>query len=94
MKFKLIDNKVLGSAYSATFWVQNVGLMSVPILIGTVLDGIRKNLPATAAEESVYTVPMLIFASFGVAALLLSLYLKSIDKKRGYGLELPNIKKD
>ena len=91
---KLIDNRVLGSAYSATFWVQNVGLMSVPILIGTVLDGIRKNLPATAAEESVYTVPMLIFASFGVAALLLSLYLKSIDKKRGYGLELPNIKKD
>ncbi len=90
---KLIDNKVLGSAYSATFWVQNVGLMSVPIIIGTVLDGIRKNLPADAPEESVYTLPMLIFASFGVAALILSLYLKSIDKKRGYGLELPNIKK-
>lgn len=90
---KLIDNKVLGSAYSATFWVQNVGLMSVPILIGSVLDSIRTNLPANAPEESVYTVPMLIFASFGVVALLLSIYLKSIDKKRGYGLELPNIKK-
>nr|WP_314782656.1 MFS transporter [uncultured Porphyromonas sp.] len=79
---KLIDGKVLGSAYSATFWIQNVGLMVVPIVIGQVLD-----------KTGSYRLPMLIFASFGVAALLLSLYLKAIDKKRGYGLELPNKKK-
>lgn len=79
---KLIDGKVLGSAYSATFWIQNVGLMAVPILIGAVLD-----------QTGSYRLPMLIFASFGVAALLLSLYLKALDKKKGYGLELPNKKK-
>ena len=79
---KLIDGKVLGSAYSATFWIQNVGLMVVPIVIGKVLD-----------QTGTYRLPMLIFASFGVAALLLSLYLKAIDKKKGYGLELPNKKK-
>lgn len=90
---KLIDSKVLGSAYSATFWIQNIGLMSVPIIIGSVLDTIRAALPQDATPGDAYTVPMLIFASFGVAALLLSLYLKSIDKKKGYGLELPNISK-
>lgn len=88
---KLIDNKVLGSAYSVTFWIQNIGLMSVPIIIGSVLDSVNKNLP-TGADRN-YTVPMLIFASFGVAALFLSIYLKSIDKKKGYGLELPNVNK-
>jgi len=41
-----------------------------------------------------YTVPMLIFASLGVFALFLGLWLKAEDKKKGYGLELPNIKKD
>lgn len=79
---KLIDAKVLGSAYSATFWIQNVGLMLVPIVIGSVLK-------ATGS----YRMPMLIFASFGVAALVLSVFLKGLDAKRGYGLELPNSKK-
>ena len=36
---------------------------------------------------------MCVFASLGVVALLLGLYLKAIDKKGGYGLEEPNIKK-
>lgn len=87
---KLIDNKVLGSAYSAIFWVQNIGLMSVPMIIGSVLD--KTNVGVVAGEPMNFTPSMLIFTSFGVFALILSLYLKSVDKKRGYGLELPNIK--
>jgi hypothetical protein len=35
---------------------------------------------------------MLIFASLGGLALLFSLWLKVMDKRKGYGLELPNIK--
>lgn len=87
---KLIDNKVLGSAYSAIFWVQNIGLMSVPMIIGSVLD--KTNVGVAAGEPMNFTPSMLIFTSFGVLALILSLYLKSVDRKRGYGLELPNIK--
>lgn len=87
---KLIDNKVLGSAYSAIFWVQNIGLMSVPMIIGSVLD--KTNVGVAAGEPMNFTPSMLIFTSFGVLALILSLYLKSVDGKRGYGLELPNIK--
>lgn len=89
---KVIDAKVLGSAYSATFFIQNIGLMSVPMIIGRVLD--ETNPGAVAGQALNYTPAMLIFTSFGVLALLLSLYLKAYDRKKNLGLELPNIKKD
>lgn len=79
---KIIDEKVLGSAYCLIFWIQNIGLCLVPLLIGKVLD-------ATGG----YTAPMVIFSSFGVLAFIFSFYLKIEDCKKGYGLELPNIKK-
>ena len=79
---KIIDEKILGSAYCLIFWVQNIGLWGVPLLIGSVEK-------ATGG----YTVPMIIFASFGVIAFLFSILLKLEDRKKGYGLEEPNIKK-
>ena len=87
---KLIDNKVLGSAYSAIFWIQNVGLMSVPIIIGSILDSVNKGVPEGQPKD--YTLAMLVFASFGVIALLMSFFLKALDSKKHYGLELPNVK--
>ena len=78
---KLVEERYLGSAYSVIFWIQNIGLMAFPIIIGWSLD-----------KTGGYTVPMLIFSSLGVAALVLGLWLKVEDKKKGYGLELPNIK--
>lgn len=88
---KLIDNKVLGSAYSAIFWIQNVGLMVVPMLIGLVIDSANTGLSAGQAKD--YTGAMLIFASFGIVALILALVLKAMDAKKGFGLEAPNVKK-
>ena len=78
---KIIDEKVLGSAYCLIFWVQNIGLCLVPLLIGKL----------RVATDG-YLVPMIVFASFGVLAFLLSLALKVEDRRKGYGLELPNKK--
>ena len=78
---KIIDEKVLGSAYCLIFWVQNLGLCFVPLIIGNVLK-------ATGG----YTAPMVIFSSFGVLAFIFSILLKREDKKKGFGLEEPNIK--
>ena len=94
---KIMDKRFLGSAYSLIFWVQNFGLMGMPILIGWLLEKcnpgvaeqIAQGVPGVAYN---YTVPMLIFASLGGLALLFSLWLKALDKRKGYGLELPNIK--
>ena len=79
---KIIDEKILGSAYCLIFWVQNVGLCLVPMLIGSLRN-----------STGGYFVPMLVFSSFGVLAFIFSILLKKEDRKKGYGLELPNIKK-
>lgn len=88
---KLIDGKLLGSAYALIFWIQNIGLYAFPMIIGSVLKA--SNPGVTDPLQYNYTVPMAVFASLGVAALFLGLYLKAIDRKGGYGLEEPNIKK-
>ena len=87
---KLVDAKVIGSAYALIFWIQNIGLWLFPLLIGKVLDA--TNSEGTSATELNYTAPLIMLASLGVAALLLGLVLKAVDKKKGLGLEEPNIK--
>jgi hypothetical protein len=88
---KLVKDRYLGSAYSVIFWIQNIGLWALPLLIGVVLD--RTNRGVTNPMEYDYTVPMLIFASLGVLAFFLGIWLKAEDRLKGYGLELPNITK-
>lgn len=88
---KLIDDKLIGSAYALIFWIQNIGLYAFPMIIGSVLRS--SNPGVTDPLKYNYTVPMLVFASLGVIALVLGFLLKALDKKKGYGLEQPNIQK-
>ena len=87
---KLVDNRLLGSAYAVIFWIQNIGLYSFPMIIGSVLTATNQGVEDPLKFN--YTVPMLIFASLGVVAFFLGLILKMENKKHGYGLEDPNIK--
>lgn len=94
---KIIPERQLGTAYALIFWVQNWGLMGVPKLIGWVLDKycitgqtVRDGLTVNTYD---YTLPMIIFTGFGVLALVFAFLLKAEDKKKGYGLELPNIQR-
>ena len=94
---KIVEERFLGSAYGLTFWIQNIGLLLVPILIGWSIvvanPGIKELIDAgdTTVKYN-YMVPELIFAGFGVLAIIMSLVLKSVDKKKGFGLDLPNKK--
>ena len=87
---KLVDAKIIGSAYALIFWIQNIGLWLFPLLIGKVLD--KTNPGVTDPTQYNYTAPLVMLASLGVAALILGLILKVVDKKKGLGLEEPNIK--
>lgn len=99
---KLVDSKIIGSAYALIFWIQNIGLWLFPLLIGKVLDKTNTELvtevangtisPAQAATQYDYTAPLVMLASLGVAALIIGFILKAVDKKKGLGLEEPNIK--
>lgn len=101
---KIVEDRYLGSAYGCIFFIQNIGLMLVPALIGYALTASNPEVAAslskgitTAADGTPliynYTVPEFIFAGFGVLAFILAFVLKAVDKKNGYGLDLPNKKK-
>ena len=87
---KLVDAKVIGSAYALIFWIQNIGLWLFPLLIGKVLTATNEGV--TDATQLNYTAPLVMLACLGVAALVIGIILKVVDKKKGIGLEEPNIK--
>lgn len=93
---KIIDERLLGTAYGSIFWVQNVGLMIVPILIGWALStsnpGVSEQIAQGLDVKYNYQVPEIIFACFGFAAIILAWFLRRVDKKHGYGLDIPNKK--
>lgn len=101
---KLVDSKIIGSAYALIFWIQNIGLWLFPLLIGKVLDATNPDIAQAvatgamtaekASESYNYTWPLVMLACLGVAALLLGFVLKVIDRKYNYGLELPNVKQN
>ena len=87
---KLVDAKIIGSAYALIFWIQNIGLWLFPLLIGNVLDATNRGI--TDPTKLNYTAPLLMLAGLGVAALVIGLFLKVVDKKKHLGLEEPYIK--
>ncbi|MCL2434625.1 MAG: MFS transporter [Lentimicrobiaceae bacterium] len=99
---KLVDQKVIGSAFALIFWIQNIGLWLFPLLIGKILKASNTDIVAkvdagilTSQEAAVsynYTNPLIMLACLGAVALVLGFVLKRWDKKKGIGLELPNIK--
>ena len=120
---KIIPEKQMGSAFAAIFWIQNVGLWGIPLLVGivldklnpgtsteisTIMDGLRdKGLTPEEIGEAVsalkkagtyplydYSNTWLIFIGLTVIALIVALILKRVDKVKGYGLQLPNIKQE
>ena len=84
---KIVPLKQLGTAYSIIYFVQNIGLMLVPMLVGNIIGD-----HTTADGHVDFTIPMLVFAGFGACAVLLALLLMVVDKQRGYGLYEANIR--
>ena len=80
---KIIPLKCLGTAYSMIFFIQNFGRAIIPMLVGR----------ANETDPS-YTTSMLIFGFTALGAALTALIMLYTDRKKGYGLQLPNIKSD
>ncbi|HQG44422.1 MAG TPA: MFS transporter, partial [bacterium] len=94
---KIIPEKRLGSAYALVFWIQNmIALMFIPAMIGWVLDhyciASQSTVNGVTTTVYSYTLPMILFAVIGVLSLTFAFLLKMEDSKKGYGLQLPNIK--
>lgn len=95
---KIVEDRYLGSAYALIFWIQNIGLMTLPWLVGVVLQaanpGVSERIAAGDASAFYdYTWPMLMFAALGSLAILLGYLLRIEDKRKNYGLDAPNKQK-
>ena len=84
---KIVPMKQLGTAYSIIYYIQNIGLMLIPIVIGGVLE---RN---TVGDNIDYTQAMWIFTGIGVAAIIVSIMILLIDRRKNYGLQKANITK-
>ena len=94
---KIVEERYLGSAYALVFWIQNIGLMFFPWLIGVVIEAYNPGVTEAIQKGDVnavynYTVPMLVFAGLGIAAIFLAFMLRREDRLKGYGLDAPNKK--
>src|SRR5574344_446987 len=90
---KIIPMKQLGSAYAIIFYIQNIGLTMVPMLIGNILEKYSKQTLPNGTTTYDFTIPMMIFALFGIVAIILAVSLKILDSKKHYGLQQANVKK-
>ncbi len=81
---KIVPMNLLGTAYSIIYYIQNIGLMVVPALIGIVLQN------NTVNGTTDYTQAMWIFSGIGLAAVIVALALLFMDRRHNYGLELKN----
>ena len=79
---KIIPLKCLGTAYSMIFFIQNFGRAIIPMFVGR----------ANETDPS-YTTSMLIFGFTALGAALTAVAMYYVNRRRGYGLQLPNIKK-
>lgn len=94
---KIIPEKNLGTAYSLIYWIQNMGMLIVPIFVGLIFnkyitadegDAIRIAQEQTAAVGAEY-----IFIGLGIVAVVVSLLFAASSKKNPQlELDLPNKK--
>ena len=85
---KIVPLEQLGTAYSIIYFVQNIGLMLVPMMVGNVIGA---HTDATGHVD--FTLPMVVFAILGLGAVCIALVLMAVDKRKGYGLSEANIRK-
>ena len=94
---KIIPEKNLGTAYSLIYWIQNMGMLIVPIFVGLIFnkyitadegDAMRIAQEQTAAVGAEY-----IFIGLGIVAVVVSLLFAASSKKNPQlELDMPNKK--
>ena len=88
----IVPEKQLGTAYGLIFYIQNIGLMVVPGVVGWMLERYGSEYAEDGIKTYDYTWPMVLFAFFALSAFWMAVLLKKENKIKQYGLDLPNMK--
>ena len=91
---KIVPEKNLGTAYSLIYWIQNMGMLLVPIFVGRIFKNMVTEAGNPLQEASAAVHAEYIFIGLGIVAIIVALLLKgSSTKHPELELDLPNVKK-
>ena len=95
---KIVPEKSLGTAFSLIYWIQNMGMLLVPVVVGSIFNaasdaaaGVSDAALSAAAEAKAAVSAEVVFISLAVVAILVAAALmRSSDRNPSLGLDLPN----
>lgn len=71
---KIVPEKNLGTAYSLIYWIQNMGMLLVPIFVGRIMSNTPDEVTASVHSE-------FIFIGLGIVAITVAILLKFNSRK-------------
>ena len=87
---KIVPEKNLGTAYSLIYWVQNLGMWAVPILVGDILSKGKKSADSVVVDTSAAVHAEYVFIILGIIAVGTAIMLfRSSRKNPELGLDKP-----
>ena len=87
---KIVPEKNLGTAYSLIYWIQNMGMLTVPIVIGLIFKSEVLTAGNQAQELSAAIHSEFVFIALSTAAIIVSIcYAKASDKHPEMELDKP-----
>lgn len=89
---KIIPEKNLGTAYSLIYWIQNMGMLIVPIVVGIIITKTTESIPV-AEEASLQSAinAEYFFIALSLVAIAVAVILgRSSDRNPQLALDVPN----
>ena len=88
---KIVPEKNLGTAYSLIYWIQNMGMLTVPILVGLIFKNEVTMAGDALQEQTAALHAELIFITLSLLAIVVAVfYARSSDKAPELGLDKAN----
>jgi MFS family permease len=78
---KIVPEKSLGTAYSLIYWVQNLGMWAVPILVGNILNNGKTADSSSVVNTGAVLQAEYVFIALGVIALAVAVLLRRSSHK-------------
>ncbi len=79
---KIIPEKNLGTAYSLIYWIQNMGLLCVPVFVGNIFKSIVTEAGNPLQEASAAVSAEYIFIGLGIISVVIAVALFVSSKRR------------